>query len=218
MTGPDAPIRVLIVDDHEMMAESLRRILDGDESIDVVGVVGTGHGGVDAAGALDPHVILMDYRLPDIDGVNATARIKADRPETQVVMLTGLDGDEQLALLAIEAGCCGFISKTRPVAELLDAVRAASAGGTVISPVMLARLLPRLERDRRDIGFDLSKREREVLDAMASGASDKEIAAQLTISWNTARKHVQNVMLKLGVHSKLEAVAVAMREGIVSPL
>jgi DNA-binding NarL/FixJ family response regulator len=212
------PIRVLIVDDQTMIAESLRRLLDSCEGIAVVGVAGTGADGISLSSRVRPHVALMDSCLPDIDGVTAAARIRADNPEVRVVILTSPGGDDRVALRAIEAGCCGFITKDGTIDELLASVRAAHAGEALIAPSMLIRLLPRLERDYHRVGHDLSPREREVLDAMARGLSDKEIADRLTISFNTARKHVQNVIRKLGAHSKLEAVVTAVREGVVRPL
>jgi DNA-binding NarL/FixJ family response regulator len=209
---------VLIVDDQKMIAESLGRLLDSCGDIAVVGVVGTGAEGIAVSSRVRPHVVLMDYCLPDIDGVTAAARIRAEAPAMRVVILTSGGGDDRVALRAIEAGCCGFITKDGTIDELLASVRAAHAGETLIASSMLTRLLPRLERDYQRVGHDLSPREREVLDVMVRGESDKEIADCLTISLNTARKHVQNVIRKLGAHSKLEAVVIAVREGVVRPL
>jgi DNA-binding NarL/FixJ family response regulator len=213
-----SPIRVLIVDDHAMVAESIRRFLDGSADIEVVGVVSTASDGVDTASRLRPDVVLMDYLLPDNDGVNAAAQIKQESPTTRVVILTGTADDEHVALRAIEAGCSGFLGKGRGVEELLAAVRAAHAGEVLIAPSMLARLLPRLERNYAGVGRTLSRRETEVLGVMAQGGSDKEIAYGLAISHNTARKHVQNVIRKLGAHSKLEAVVIAAHQGVIEPL
>jgi DNA-binding NarL/FixJ family response regulator len=121
----EAPIRVLIVDDHEMLAESLRRLLESRVDIDVVGVAGSASDGVDAAARLGPDVVLMDYELPDGDGVTAAAQIKRARPATQVLMLTGAGDDDDLARRALDAGCSGLLSKAGTVDELLAAVRAA---------------------------------------------------------------------------------------------
>jgi DNA-binding NarL/FixJ family response regulator len=218
VAGGTAPsVRVLLVDDHAMVAESLRRLLDSRPDVDVVGVAGTARDGVDAATRLRPDVVLMDYELPDGDGVTAAAEIKQSSPATRVVMFTGSGDDEALALRALEAGCSGFVGKARGVDELLAAVRAAHAGEALIAPSMLARLLPRLERRYEAVGRTLSRRELDVLSAMTLGATDKEIADRLVISHNTARKHVQNILRKLGAHSKLEAVVIAVREGVVRP-
>jgi DNA-binding NarL/FixJ family response regulator len=219
MSSAADPIRVLVVDDQTMIAEGLRRVLDSCEDIDVVGTAATGADAITVASRIRPHVVLMDYCLPDIDGVTAAGRIRFDAPTTRIVILTGSDADDRVALRAIEAGCCGYITKDRSLDELIASVRAARAGEAVITPSMLTRLLPRLvERDFHRIGHNLSSREREVLEAMARGASDREIAERLTISFNTARKHVQNVIRKLEAHSKLEAVVIAVRESVIRPL
>jgi DNA-binding NarL/FixJ family response regulator len=211
-------IRVVIVDDHEMVAESLHRILDSCGDIEVVGVAGTGHEGIDAVSRLRPDVVLLDYDLPDADGMVVAAHIRAESPRTQIVILTSSGESESLAVKALEAGCSGFLGKARAIDELLAAVRAAHAGEVLISPSMLARLVPRLQRAFEEPRYSLTFRELEVLRAMAGGGSDREIAAQLTISLNTARKHVQNVIRKLGAHSKLGAVVIATRRGAIDSL
>jgi two-component system response regulator DevR len=215
----DTPkIRVLVVDDQEILAEGLRRLLDSCADIEVVGVVGTVTDAVATAAELRPDVILMDYQLPDGDGVAAVARIKRDDPDTQVVMLTGSGDDERLARRAFEVGCCGFLGKSRSVEDLLAVVRAAHAGEVLITPSMLLRLLPPITRRYEGIGAGLSRRELEVLAVMAEGGTDKDIAGRLFVSLNTARKHTQNIIRKLGAHSKLEAVVIAVREGVIHPL
>jgi two-component system response regulator DevR len=162
----------------------------------------------------EPDVVLMDYELPDGDGAVATERIKAEVPATQVVMVTSFD-DETVLVRAIEAGCSGFITKHKAIQEVSSAVRAAHAGEALISPSMLARLLPRLRQNPRGLGADLTPREVEVLKLLADGVSNQQIAEKLVLSMHTVRNHVQNVITKLGAHSKLEAVATAVREGII---
>ena len=211
-------IRVLVVDDHELIAESLGRLLDGAEDMSVVQVVGSAQAGIAAAARLHPDVVLMDYDLPDLDGVIAAAQILRDWSATKVVMLTGSGDDERLALRAMEGGCAGFVGKGRSVNELLAAVRAAHAGEALIAPSMLVRLLPRIIRRTEASAPILSGRELEVLGLMADGGTDKDIAKQLFISLNTARKHVQNIIRKLGANSKLGAVVLAVRSGVISPL
>jgi DNA-binding NarL/FixJ family response regulator len=216
---PDAAqIRVLVVDDQEILAEGLRRLLEVCADIDVVGVVGTVNDAVATASQLRPDVVLMDYQLPDGDGVAAVARIKREGPKIQVVMLTGSGDDERLARRAFEAGCCGFLGKSRSVEDLLAVVRAAYAGEVLITPSMLLRLLPRITQQYEGVGARLSHRELEVLGVMAEGGTDKDIASRLFVSLNTARKHTQNIIRKLGAHSKLEAVVIAVREGVILPL
>src|SRR4051794_5226544 len=161
--GAGSIIDLLIVDDHRMFAESLSRLLSDDAGIEVVGIAGSATEAVDEAGRLHPDVVLMDYHLPDRDGVAAAAAIRSRNPEIMVVMLTGSSEDGVL-IAAIDAGCSGFLTKDRAAAEVADAVRAAAAGEALISPALLSRLLPKLGRTERSIGDDLSDREREILE------------------------------------------------------
>jgi DNA-binding NarL/FixJ family response regulator len=208
-------IRVLLVEDQQIVAESLRLLLDRVHDIEVVGVAGTVAAGTAETTRLRPDVVLMDYQLPDGDGVTAARQIVAGL-QAAVVMLTA-SGDDELALRALEAGCAGFVDKAETVSTLVAAIRAASAGELLIGPSVLARLLPRISRRDKPISAGLSSRELEVLGLMALGCADREIATRLFISVNTARKHVQNIVRKLGAHSKLEAVMIAVRGHIVRP-
>jgi DNA-binding NarL/FixJ family response regulator len=207
-------IRVVVVDDHEMFAQGLTAVLGADPSIEVVATAGTVEAGLAAARLHAPDVVLMDYELPDGDGASATERIKADVPNAQVVMVTSFD-DEGILVRAIEAGASGFITKHKAIQEVAAAVRAAHAGEALISPSMLARLLPKLRQNPRGLGSDLTAREVEVLKLLAAGVSNQQIAEELVLSLHTVRNHVQNVITKLGAHSKLEAVATAVREGLI---
>jgi DNA-binding NarL/FixJ family response regulator len=211
-------IRLLIVDDHEMLTCSLRLVFANCPDIEVVGAVGTVSEAVTCALALHPDIVLMDYQLPDGDGVAAVTLIKQNDPTIRLVMLTGSGDDERVARRAFESGCSGFLSKARSVDDLLATVRAAHAGEVLITPVMLLKLLPSITRREDGHRASLSRRELEVLSVMAEGASDKELAARLFVSVNTVRKHTQNIIRKLGAHSKLEAVVVAVREGLILPL
>jgi DNA-binding NarL/FixJ family response regulator len=210
----DTAVGVLIVDDHRMFSESLSRLLADEEGITVLGVAATGADAIEMVGRLHPNVVLMDYQLPDQDGVSVTTKIRRQSPEVMVVMLTGSTEDRVL-LAAIDAGCSGFLTKDRAAAEVVNAVRAAAVGEALISPALLARLLPKLNRTQRTLGEDLSDREREILGFLARGMTNKVIAAELFLSVNTIRNHVQSVLGKLGAHSKLEAVSTAVREGII---
>jgi DNA-binding NarL/FixJ family response regulator len=211
--APD-PIRVLLIDDHQMFADSLARLLSDESGIEVVGVRSTGAAGVALAAALKPTVVLVDYRLPDLDGVAVTTWIKAQDPDTYVVMLTG-SADDDVLLNAIEAGCSGYLTKDRAAAEVVQAVRLAAAGEATISPGELARLLPQLRRGQHSLGSDLTAREREILALLAAGTSNSAIAATLHLSVNTVRNYVQSILTKLGAHSKLEAVAIGVRTGLI---
>jgi len=218
--GPPEPvsIRVLIVEDHDILAKGLTRLLDSCLDFEVIGVSRTAADAIAASRELEPDVVLMDYQLPDGDGVVAVEEIKRQVPDTHVVMLTSSDNDERLARRAFEAGCSGFVGKSRSVEDLFAVVRAAHSGDVLITPVMLLMLLPRADVANGGVGANLSRRELEVLGVMAEGGSDKEIADRLFISLNTARKHAQNIIRKLGAHSKLEAVVIAVRAGVIHPM
>jgi DNA-binding NarL/FixJ family response regulator len=159
----------------------------------------------------------MDYELPDGDGVSAARAIKAVVPDTHVVLLTS-NADEDVLVAAIEAGAAGFVTKHKPAAEVTAAIRAAAGGEMLVSSDMLARLLPRMNRAAERKGaYDLTARELEVLELLAEGTPNHELGARMGISRNTVRNHVQNLLTKLGVHSRLEAVALATREGLLRP-
>jgi DNA-binding NarL/FixJ family response regulator len=207
-------IRVLIVDDHAMVAQGLAKVLGEQDDIEVVGTVGRVEDAVASARLHRPDVVMMDYELPDGNGVQATERIRTDRPETRVVMVTSYT-DEGVLISAIEAGASGYVTKHKVIEEVVSAVRAAHAGEALISPTMLARLLPKLRPSERTVGSDLTPREIEVLKLLAEGLSNQSISEKLVISLHTVRHHVQNIITKLGAHSKLEAVATAARAGII---
>ena len=210
----EATVRVLVVDDHRMFAESLARLLGDEDGIEVIGVAASSEEGVGAVQRLKPDVVLVDYRMPDRDGVETAATIKELDPSCMVVMLTGSE-DDRVLLGAIDAGCSGFLTKDRAAGEVARAVRAAASGEALISPAQLARLLPRLSSKKTEVGTDLTRRELELLTHLARGSSNKAIAADLHLSLNTVRNYVQSVLTKLDAHSKLEAVATAVREGII---
>jgi DNA-binding NarL/FixJ family response regulator len=216
---PDADSRagsmkVLVVDDHRMFAESLVRLLSDEADIVVSGIAGTVAEAREAARADPPDVVVLDYRLPDGDGARAAELIRHESPDASMVVLTGYS-DEEALLAAIEAGCSSFVTKDKAADELVAAVRAAYAGESVISPGMLGRVLPRLRHDSEAGKPALTPRELEVLGLLAEGLSNAAVAERLVVSVNTVRNHVQNVLTKLGAHSKLEAVTLASRRGLV---
>jgi two-component system response regulator DevR len=205
-----APIRLMLVDDHDMIAQSLRMILEHEADIEVVAVSNSVADAVADASAARPDVILMDYYLPDGDGVAATARIKQNHPEIKVILLTGSD-DPQALQRAVDAGCLGYLDKAGPLDELAAAIRVAAGGHVVISAENLAQLVP----GRAKGSAALTKREREILHLVADGLTNQAIAAELFLSVHTVRTHVQTMLTKLGAHSKLEAVAVAKRRRLL---
>jgi DNA-binding NarL/FixJ family response regulator len=216
MTDPEpGTIGVLIIDDHRMFAESLARLLADEEDIAVLATAASGSEGIELADRLRPQVVLVDYRMPERDGVAIAAEIKRRDPKIMVVMLAG-SAEDRVLLAAIEVGCSGFLTKDRAAAEVADVVRVAARGEAFISPPLLARLLPKLDRTHRALGADLSEREREILASLARGWTNQVIASELHLSVNTVRNYVQSVLSKLGAHSKLEAVSTAVREGIIN--
>jgi EAL domain-containing protein (putative c-di-GMP-specific phosphodiesterase class I)/DNA-binding NarL/FixJ family response regulator len=210
----DEPLRILLVEDHQMVAEGIVELVGAEPDLDVVGVEATVAGAADAATRLRPDVVLMDYRLPDGDGVEATRLIRAAVPTAAVVMVTSV-ASESVLLGAIDAGCAAFVLKDGPVQDVIDATRAAGRGDAVIAPSLLARLLPRLRRSSASPVTALTDREQQVLELLVEGLSSQAIADRLFLSMNTVRNHVQNVLVKLGSHSRLEAVATAVRTGLV---
>ena len=209
-------VRVAIVDDHAVLASSLGMVLDAEPDLESVGTAAS----LEKARALlatsSPDVVLLDHRLPDGDGVAAIADLRRVAPDARFVVLTASTADHVL-VAAIEAGASGFVSKTRDLGDVTQAVRAAAAGESVISPEMLARLLPRLRATEPQPHDSLTEREREVLTLLAEGLSNAAIADRLVVSVHTVRNHVANLSAKLGAHSKLEALAIAVREGLLPP-
>lgn len=220
MTTEPNPIRVLLVDDHHAVADALSRMLALEPDFRVVGAA---HSVAEARQALRERidVVLMDYLLPDGTGADATRAVKARWPASRVVMLTARD-DDATVLDSIQAGADGFLSKTATMEEVVAAVRAAHAGETLLPATIIAKIAQRVamardqDAERRSIE-PLTGREKEILRALSEGRSTNEICERLFITPNTLRTHVQNITGKLHVHSKLEAVAFALRYGLVEP-
>jgi DNA-binding NarL/FixJ family response regulator len=212
--GAESTVRVLIVDDHDVLGSALAHALGYQDDIIAVGVAGSLARAKELIPTTAPDVILLDHRLPDGNGVDAIGDLRALRPSVAVVVLTASPA-EQVMLGAIQAGASGFLSKTRSLAEVTGAVRAAAAGEAVISPELLARLLPRMQRGSTTSQTTLTEREREVLGLLAEGLTNAAIAARLVVSVHTVRNHVANLSAKLGARSKLEALSIAMREGLL---
>lgn len=205
-------IRVVIVDDHAMVAESLTRLLENEDDMHVVALAVSVAGAIEAARTCQPDVIVMDYGLPDGDGVAATVRIRDEWPRMKVLLLTGSGGSDVVAA-ALDAGCVGYVEKTNAAASLTAAVRSVHAGEAVLPQAGLSSLLARGAEPGPD--SILTKREREILRHVARGGSNKAIAAELTVSLSTVRTHVQSILKKLGAHSKLEAVSMAREQGML---
>lgn len=217
LTTPEAEhetIGVVVVDDHVMFAEGLALLLGSEDDIEVLGVGATGREAVGLVDRLRPRVLLLDFDMPGGNGVLAASEVKAKWPDTMIVMVSG-SSDERLLLRAIEAGCSGYLTKDRAAAEVASAVRAVAAGEALISPAQMARLLPRLSRSNLGRGSDLTARELDVLALLSRGATNQAIAAEISLPVDTVRDDVEQIFTKLGAHSKLEAVATAIREELI---
>jgi two-component system response regulator DevR len=207
-------IRVIVVDDHVMVAEMIQRVLQEAPGISVVGIAGSVNEGIDLIVKRRPDVALIDYRLPDGDGVQIGKAIAEQCPSVKAIMLTGVGGKE-VFVAAIEVGFVGFLLKNAATFQLVEAVRRVHSGGVHLPPDLLPEILPRIKKGYHGRGSDLTRREIEVLTLLASGLGIDQIASTLVLSRNTVRNHVQNILTKLRAHSQLEAVSIALKEHIV---
>jgi two-component system, NarL family, response regulator LiaR len=209
---PD-PIRVLIVDDHEVVREGLRNFLELQDEIAIAGEAGDGEEGVVLAAELRPDVVLMDLVMPKLDGVSAMRALRERAPGTRVIVLTSFLDDEHL-LPAMRAGAAGYLLKNVQPQELARAIRAADAGEALIDPAVAARLVEALSEGEQDVDYErLTPREREVLSLIGRGFSNKRIALELGVAEKTAKTHVSNLLGKLGLADRTQAALYASRVG-----
>ncbi len=219
--GTDERLRVLIVDDHALFRRGLQMVLRQEEDIDVVGEAGDGHEAVDKAQELMPDVVLMDVRMPGQSGIKATEQIKDLLPHAKILMLTISDEEADL-YDAIKAGASGYLLKEISIDEVADAVRSVSSGQSRISPSMASKLLTefaamskRADERQQLPAPRLTEREMEVLKLVAQGMNNRDIAKELFISENTVKNHIRNILEKLHLHSRMEAVVYAVREKLL---
>ena len=201
-------LSVLIVDDHEVVRSGLRAIIESQQGMRVAGEAGDGEAAQQAYRRLRPDVVLMDLKMPGMSGWVATARLRAEFPDSHILVLTTLDGDEDI-YRALQAGAIGYLLKDTPSAALAAAIRAAHAGLKTMSPAASATLGSRVEDG------ELTGRELAVLRAVAAGTSNKQIAYEMDVSESTIKGHVSNIMLKLGAPDRTGAVTIAVRRGLV---
>lgn len=204
-------IQILITDDHPVVRAGLEGMLSGQPDMEVVGEAGDGAEAIKLAETLQPDVVLMDLRMPEVDGVTATREIKAQRPEANILVLTTYDSDADI-LRAVEAGATGYLLKDAPREELYEAVRAASQGKVLFAPAVADKLMRRIREPQRDT---LSQREIEVLGLVRCGSSNKEIARSLHVSEATIKTHLIHTFRKLSVDDRTAAVSVALERGIL---
>lgn len=211
------PIRVLIVDDHFVVRKGVLALLGDATDIVVMGEAADGNQAVEEARRLAPQVILMDLKLPGLDGVEATRAILAERPEMGVIVLTGTDVEEQV-VAAIQAGALGYLAKTSPREDFLEAIRSVARGEAWLPPHLTRRLLTHLKPHPVATSSEpLTGRESAVLTLLARGWSNGRIARELSISDVTVRTHVSHILDKLGVSNRVEAALHALRTGLVVP-
>ena len=203
----------MIVDDHPVVRNGLSGMFEAEAEFDVVGEAADGAEAVRRARALTPDVILMDLRMPNMDGVSAIAALAADRVPARVLVLTTYDNDSDV-LSAVEAGATGYLLKDAPPHELFKAVRAAARGETVLSPTVATRVVGQM---RAPAAEPVSQRELEVLELIAQGASNRDAAARLFISEATVKTHLMHIYGKLGVNDRAAAVAEAFNRGLMVP-
>ena len=217
MSTEDAPTRILIVDDHTMVRDGLSTMLQRQPDFEIVGEAENGKEGVEQAGRLRPDLILMDLRMPEMDGVEAMRQIRAQQPEIEFLVLTTFDTDEYI-FDAVEVGAKGFLLKDTSREELFNAVRTVSKGNSYFQPDIGSRLADQFASLRKGGGHvtdALSQREREVLNLIAKGKANKEVAAELSLSESTVKTHVSNIFSKLGVNDWTGAVTAAIQKGII---
>jgi len=208
-------IRIAIADDHPVVREGLVAMLETEPDFQVVGTAATGAEAVALVARTDPGVMLLDLELPELDGVAVLRRLVAEVARVRVIVFTVFDTDERI-IAAVEAGAAGYLLKGAPRAELFAAVRTVAAGGSLLASVASSAVLRRVRGEVPPGGLSLTPREREVLEALARGLGNKQIAAELGVSERTVKFHVSSLFAKLGAGNRTEAVTIAARAGLVS--
>lgn len=225
----EQPIKVLLVDDQPLLRMGFRLILEGEDDMQIVGEAADGIDALTQTDALKPDVVLMDVRMPRMDGIEATGRIAKAHPETKIIILTTFDLDEY-AFAGLQAGASAFLLKDVAPEELVHAVRLVASGDAVVAPRVTARLLetyvrsgagrppaPASEPERDPLLDDLTPREQEVLRALAEGLSNAEIAHKFFLSEATVKTHVRRILTKLHLRDRVQAVVYAYETGLVIP-
>jgi DNA-binding NarL/FixJ family response regulator len=216
-----APVGVLIVDDDKLMRAGLRAVLSSDEEIEVVGEADDGRAAIDSARRLRPDVVLMDIRMPEMDGVTATREVLEAAPDCRVVIVTTFEEDDYV-FGGLAAGASGFLLKRTGPEELIAAIHTVAAGEALLSPSVTRRVVERMAREpgvepQEERLGELTEREREVLELIAAGLTNAEIAERLVIEESTVKTHVKRVLMKLDLRDRVQAVIFAYENGVVRP-
>jgi len=215
-------VRVLIVDDQALVRAGFKMILDAEPEVDVVGEAADGLRGIEAARELDPDVVLMDIRMPELDGLEATRRLTSAGERPRVLILTTFDLDEYV-YEALRAGASGFLLKDTPPEQLVEAIRVVAGGDALLSPSVTKRVIEEYVAKQRPAQVkprgldDLTAREAEVLGLVARGLSNAEIAKELWVSETTVKTHVARMLMKLGLRDRVQAVVLAYESGVAIP-
>ncbi len=213
-------IRLLLADDHVMLRQGTLAMLTREPDLTVVGEANDGAEAMRLAEVLRPDIVVMDVRMPGVNGIEATRQIRARLPEVQVLVLTAHDDDEYVFAL-LEAGASGYLLKTAPVSELVKAIRDVAAGESAMAPSIVRKLVHRVSGRKAAHGDDeieaLTGREMEVLKLLAQGMTNKQMADALVISDRTVQTHLSNIFAKLGVNSRTEAILMAMKRNLLRP-
>jgi DNA-binding NarL/FixJ family response regulator len=216
-----APVGVLIVDDDKLMRAGLRAVLSSDEGIEVVGEADDGRAAIDSARRLHPDVILMDVRMPEMDGITATREVLEAAPDCRVVIVTTFEEDDYV-FGGLAAGASGFLLKRTGPEELIAAIHTVAGGEALLSPSVTRRVIERMAREpglepQEERLEELTEREREVLELIAAGFTNAEIADRLVIEESTVKTHVKRVLMKLDLRDRVQAVIFAYENGVVRP-
>ena len=217
-----APLRVLIVDDDDLMRAGLRAVLSSDDTVEVVGEAPDGREGVALTRRLAPDVVLMDVRMPALDGIAATREIAAAAPPARILMLTTFEDDDYV-FGALSAGASGFLLKRTQPEQLIAAIHSIAAGDSLLSPSVTRTVIDRMVRQPQPDPAtgrrlrELTPRERDVLELIARGLSNAEIAATLIVEESTVKTHVKRILAKLGLRDRVQAVILAYEAGLVRP-
>jgi len=220
MKEKTSDVRVLVVDDQQLIRDGIASMLDVQTGISVAGTAKNGQDAIEQAMKLTPDVILMDIHMPVMDGISATENLRRELPGSQVVMLTTFDDDEYI-IRSLQAGACGYLLKDIPVHDLAQAVKLAHAGVYQLAPEIAGKLVGNLKmRDKsktiESSTYDLTKRELEVLSLIATGATNREIAEKLFVSEGTVKNHVSNILNRLGLRDRMQAAIFAIEHNLVS--
>ena len=218
MTGVERrPVRILIVEDHAVVRQAMRVMLEMEPELSIVGEAQDGEEALQLAEQLQPDLVLMDIRMEGMDGVEATRRLRQDHPDIGILVLTGF-GEDAVLLKAVEAGAHGFLLKDASALEVKDAILRVVEGESLVTPSLLRKLLEEFahrERETQPAHADLTPREMEVLAALARGMSNEEIAKELVISQKTVKTHLGSIFSKLHVEGRVQAMLYAIRKGLV---